>query len=99
MNAMCIKIRLNPSKDSLKKFNSPVTEKPSAAENPRLPLNEFLFTVQGSGDFQSSLARLFRAHFQISRHAGGEKGTGNEIFARRNTEALPGAKALMKRCG
>lgn len=53
---MCTKIRLNPSKDSLKKFNSPVTEKPSAAENPRLLLNEFPFTVQGSGDFQPSSA-------------------------------------------
>lgn len=92
------KIHLNPSKDSLKKFNSPVTEKPSAVENSRLPLNEFPFTVQGSGDFQSLSARLPRANLQASRYACRKKGEGKENFCPEECRSVPlwksGDKAL-----
>lgn len=93
------KIHLNPSKDSLKKFNSPVTEKPSAVENSRLPLNEFPFTVQGSGDFQSFSAGcpapIFKHHGTPAEKREREKG----ISARRNAGVLPWGIAVMKLCG
>ncbi|WP_146016568.1 hypothetical protein [Akkermansia muciniphila] len=93
MNVMHIKIDLNPSKDSLKKFNSPVMEKPSAAENLRLPLNEFPFTAQGSGDFQlssrGSAAPIFQHHGMQAERREREKG----IFTRRDAGAFHCGKA------
>ena len=99
MNVIHIKIDLNPSKDSLKKFNSPVVEKPSAAENLRLPLNEFPFNVQGSGDFQlssrGSAAPIFQHHGMQAERREREKG----IFYPEGCRSVPLGKSVMEHCG